>query len=114
MSLLDEAMVSAIKIDKVSIPDSEGGFINAYRDGAEIKVAITFDTSIEAINAEKQGVTSRYLITSAKNVKLEYHDIIKRKSDEKIFRITSDGDDVYTPNSASLNMRQVTAEEWKL
>ena len=42
---------------------------------------------------------------------LSYNDIFKRKSDGKIFRVTSDGDDKYTPDSAILNMRQVTAEE---
>ena len=45
---------------------------------------------------------------------LYYHDVIKRLSDGKIFRITSDGDDKATPKSASLNMRSVSAEEWSL
>jgi hypothetical protein len=37
-----------------------------------------------------------------------------RNSDGKIFRITSDGDDNHTPKSATLDMRQVSAEEWSL
>ena len=45
---------------------------------------------------------------------LEYHDVFRRSSDNKIFRVTSDGDDRKTPTSAKLDMRQVTAEEWEL
>ena len=45
---------------------------------------------------------------------LEYHDVIKRLRDNKFFRITSDGEDKFTPSSASLDMRQVSAEEWSL
>jgi hypothetical protein len=45
---------------------------------------------------------------------LQYHDIFKRKSDNKIFRVTSDGDDKHTPPSATLDMRQVSAEEYTL
>ena len=64
--------------------------------------------------AEKQGVTSRYTITAPLNAKLEYHDVIRRLRDGKIFRITSDGDDVQTPKSATFQFLQVEAEEWEL
>ena len=38
--------------------------------------------------------------------------MVRRASDGKIFRVTSDGDDKRTPRSAALNMRNVSAEEW--
>ena len=66
---------------------------------------------MEARIAEKQGVTALYTITTRKNVNLQYHDILKRSRDGKLFRVTSDGDDKATPGSAGLNMRQVSAEE---
>jgi len=40
--------------------------------------------------------------------------VFRRAFDGKIFRVTSDGSDKYTPASATLNMRQVTAEEYEL
>ena len=43
-----------------------------------------------------------------------YHDIFKRIRDGKVFRVTSDGDDVFTPQSATLDMRQCTCEEFKI
>ena len=114
MSLLSEAMTTCVMLDKATVADGYGGFTSTYTDGASFSAAITFDTSVEARIAQAQGVTSRYTVTTAKNVVLNYHDVFKRSSDNKIFRVTSDGDDKYTPDSASLNMRQVTAEEWSL
>lgn len=114
MSLMDSAMVEVVILDKRHAPDGEGGFMTTFEDGATINAAITFDTSMTARIAEAQGVKSRYTVTTRKNVVLEYHDVFRRVSDGKIFRVTSDGDDKFTPASASLNMRQVTAEEWRL
>ena len=114
MSLLDEAMDKCQYMDKVRVPDGYGGVTTTWQDGAEFYADIVFDTSMEARVADKQGVTSLYTITTRKNLTLEYHDVFRRLRDGKIFRVTSDGDDKYTPASATLNMRQVTAEEWSL
>ena len=114
MSLLSEAMEECRLLTKVTTPDGYGGYITTWAEGATFDAAITFDTSIEARTAQKQGVTSLYTVTTGKAMTLEYHDVFRRSSDNKIFRVTSDGDDKKTPASASLNMRQVTAEEWSL
>lgn len=114
MSLLEQAMEDVILLEKTRVPDGEGGFITRWSEGAVFKAAVTFDTSMESRIAEKQGVTSRYTVTTRKSAMLEFHDVFRRISDGKIFRVTSDGDDKYSPNSSSLNMRQVTAEEWSI
>lgn len=114
MSLLTEAMETCVFLSKQVEKDSYGGYVNKWVEGAEFKAAIVFDTSIEARTAEVQGVTSLYTVTTSRSLTLEYHDVFKRISDGKIFRVTSDGDDKYTPESAGLDMRQVTAEEWEL
>lgn len=114
MSLLDEMRSACVLLDKKREPDGEGGFITKWTEGAEFSAAVTFSTSVEARVAEKQGVTSLYTVTTGKNLTLEYHDVFKRLSDGKIFRVTSDGDDKATPERAAINMRQVTAEEWSI
>lgn len=114
MSLLDEMMETYVYLNKQVVPDGYGGYNTTWVDGAEFKAAVTIDTSIEARVAEVQGVTSLYTVTTQKSFVLEYHDVFRRPRDGKIFRVTSDGDDKYTPESATLNMRQVTAEEWEL
>lgn len=114
MSLLDEYMENCVMIDKTTVSDGRGGFDYAFVDGAEFQAAITLDNSIQAKIAEQQGVTGVYKVTTTKSINLQYHDIFKRVSDGKIFRATSDGDDNKTPVSATLNMRQVSAEEYTL
>ena len=113
MTLIEESMESCAIMQKVRIPDGEGGFTTQWTEGAGFMASITFDNSIQARIADKQGVSSLYTVTTAKNASLEYHDVIKRLRDGKTFRITSDGDDKQTPVRAKFGQYlQVTAEEW--
>ena len=114
MSLLSEAMSACVLLNKQTTADGYGGYITTWTDGAAFDAAITFDTSLEARIADKQGVSSLYTVTTSRSLTLEYHDVFRRSADGKIFRVTSDGDDKYTPPSAGLDMRQVTAREWEL
>ena len=114
MSLLSEAMENCTMLDKTTQADGYGGYVTTWTNGAEFKAAITIDTSIEARVAEQAGVTAIYTVTTAKAMNLQYHDVFRRERDGKIFRVKSDGDDKATPKSATLNMRQVNAEEWEL
>lgn len=114
MSLLEEAMDECRFLDKTRVPDGYGGVKIHWSNGAQFPAAITFDTSMQSRIAGAQGVSSRYTVTTRKDLTLEYHDVFKRIRDGKIFRVTSDGDDKATPASATLNMRQVTAEEWEI
>ena len=114
MSLLSESYEDVVLLDKQRESDGEGGFITEWTESVEFRAAITFDTSMQSRIAEKQGVSSQYTVTTDKNAKLKYHDVIKRLRDGKIFRITSDGDDKITPKSATFQFLQVTAEEWML
>lgn len=114
MSLLEEAMEECTMLDKTTTDDGYGGVNTVYVDGATFYAAILIDNSMQARVAEKDGVTALYTVTTKKNVNLQFHDVFRRNRDSKIFRVLSDGDDKKTPDSASLNMRQVSAEEWIL
>lgn len=114
MSLLQEMMTPCVLLDKKTTADGYGGYDIDWSDGAEFDAAVILDTSMEARVGEKQGVTAVYTVTTSKAMNLQYHDVFRRQSDGKTFRVTSDGDDKKTPASASLNMRQVTAEEWTI
>ena len=113
MSLLNEAMEDCTIIDRISRPDGVGGIVYEWVDGAKIQAAITYDNSMEARTGGVQGVTSFYTVTTNKMINLQYHQVFRRESDGKKFRVTSDGDDNKTPRSAYLNMRQVSAEEFE-
>ena len=112
MSLLSNAMEKCVFLNKSRVNDPEGGYITEWEEGAEFDAAIVFNNSMEARTAEKAGVSSRYTVSVPKGIQLEYHDVFKRQRDSKIFRVTSDGDDVHTPNVASFQIAQVSAEEF--
>ena len=114
MSLLDSAFEDVTIVDKATSDDGYGGVTTTWQDGATIKAAIVYDSSNELRIAEALGSTSLYTITVRKNVDLDYHTVLKRASDNKVFRITSNSDENKTPASANLNMKQYSAEEWKL
>lgn len=114
MSLLESAYEDFTIINKAVIDDGYGGTTTAWTDGATIKGAIVFDSSTQAKIAQAMGVTGVYTLTVKKSVELDYHTVIRRESDKKVFRLTSNSDDKKTPNGAGLNMRQYSAEEWSL
>ena len=114
MSLLQEAMEDFAIIKQVTSSDEYGGKITEFETISTFKGALVFNTSSEILVARSQNVVSAYTLTTNKDVILEYHTLIKKVSNNKILRVTSDGDDKYTPNSALLNMRQVTCEEYSI
>lgn len=111
MSLLSDAMETCVFLSKQITDDGYGGYATIWIEGAQFVAAIVFDTSIQARVAQAQNVQNVYTVTTSKALNLENRDIFKRITDNKLFRVTSDGDDKHTPESASLDMRQVTAEE---
>lgn len=114
MSLYEDMLEPCVLLDKTTSPDGYGGYIATYVDGAQFEASCIFDTSMEARTADKQGVTSLYTVHTLKSMTLQYHDVFRRLRDGKIFRVTSDGDDVHSPESSTINMSKVTAEEWVL
>lgn len=114
MSLLDEAYEDFTVINKAIVNDGYGGTTTTWTDGATIKGAIVFDSSVQMKIAQAAGVTAAYTLTVKKSVELDFHTVIRRESDKKVFRLTNNADDKKTPSSASLDMRQYSAEEWVL
>jgi hypothetical protein len=114
MSLLESAYEDFTIINKSFVDDGYGGITAAWTDGVKIKGAIVFDDSTQMKIAQVMGVTAAYTLTVKKNIKLDYHTVLRRESDKKIFRLTSDSDDKKTPEEAHLNMRQYSAEEWTI
>lgn len=114
MSLLDTMMTECAIMDKRTASDGEGGYVTTYEDGATIKCAIVLNTSLEAQVAEHDGVKDVYKITTLKSVILGFHDVVKRLSDGKTFRVTSNGLDSVAPDVSTIKIAQVTAEAWDI
>lgn len=114
MTLIDSFKEPCVIMEKRRFPDGEGGFSVEWAEGAEFEAAVTHDTTLQAMAAEKQGVTSTYKVTTDKKVGLVFHDVIKRLRTGNYLRVTSDSEDKQTPDVSTLDFEQVTAEEWRL
>lgn len=114
MSLLDEAFEPFVILDRTTSDDGYGGVVTQWVDGAEINGALVYDSSSQMKVAQALGSTSAYTLTVRKNVNLDYHMVLRRKSDSKIFRVVANSDENKTPRSANLNMLQYAMEEWTL
>lgn len=112
--LIKQAMTPCVMIVKVRKPDGQGGTTTDYAEGAEFEAAITKNRTLEAVRAEKEGVTELYLVTTAKGVGLDYGETFKRMSDGAMFRVTSNAKDSETPKAASFAFERVRAERWKM
>lgn len=113
MSMIEEGLVPCVIMQKVRVPDGEGGFITTWTEGAEFRAAITFNGSTLQKIADTQGNHSAYKITAPKSADLDVHDVVKRLSDGKIFRVTSESKDMETPARARFGQYcQADAESW--
>ena len=114
MTLIDTFKEPCVLMEKKRVSDGEGGWTTSWTEGAAFDAAIVRDTTLAARVAEKEGVSNVYTVTTDTNARLEFHDVFKRVSDEQVFRVKSNGDDVHTPDVATFQFEQVSAEEWVL
>ena len=112
--LIDCMMESCVFMVKKAEPDGSGGSKTEWVDGEPLMAAIIRDTSTEARIAEAAGTVDVYTVTVPRSVRLKYHAVIKRLSDGKTFRITSDNAEKKTPLCTALDISQSSAEAWRL
>lgn len=112
--LYERFMQEYILMEKKRVSDGEGGFHTQWQAGIHINLSVTQNTTMQARIAEHEGVTSTYTVTANKNVKLDFHDVIKRIEDGAVFRVTSNSGQKVSPNFSPINMIQVSAERWEI
>ena len=112
--LMNDFVEKCVIMQKTRTPDGEGGWTVAWTDGMEFYAAIVRDSTIQARVAESEGMKAVYTVTTEKANPLDFHDVFRRVSDGQYFRVTEDGTDRMTPQSASFQVSQVAAEEWQL
>lgn len=114
MTLIDSFKERCQLMEKTRVPDGEGGWTTSWTTGVEFDAAIVLDSTMQARRAEAEGMTSVYTVTTDRSLPLDFHDVFRRLSDGKTFRVTSDSTDKRTPDVATFQFSQVTAEEWSL
>lgn len=114
MSLIDFFKSPCVALTQQRTPDGEGGYTTQWTEGQQFDATIILDTSATARRAEKDSLTNQYTVTVDKDVTLNFHDVFRRTTDNRTFRVTSNASDKQTPDCAAFQFTQVTAEEWRL
>lgn len=112
MSLLSDAYEPFYIIEKKFVPDGAGGLVPTWTQGAEFQATANFPNSSLSDIAEKLTEKVTCTVTTSRAITLDFMDVIQRKSDGLILRITSNGNEKKTPKGAGLDMRQSKAEIW--
>ena len=97
-------------LDKRTSADGYGGVNVSYVEGAQFMAGIVTKQSTTAQIAYQQGVKTLYTVVFEPKITLFNGDVIKRLSDGKVLRVTSNSRDMTTPEKAQLKMSQCTAE----
>ena len=100
-------------IDKVSNDDPYGGVVKGYQVGASFEAKVIKNNSTEAVVAEKQESTE-FLTVVTKGLKLDYHDIFRRDSDNEYFIATGREKDNEAPVQSTIALAKTTCERWKV
>lgn len=114
MSLLDVVMEPFTIMNRITVNDKYGGTSTKYIDGAVIDGVAVKGNAISNIVAQASGLSVTYNFTTRKKYTLNFHDVIKRNRDGKIFRVTGNSDDTTPPKISKLDMRATTLEEWSI
>lgn len=97
-------------IDYISKPDGLGGVSWEQVPGAPFRAGIFVNRSNEAVIAGRLGNKAIFTIQTGLNVELEQNDVVLRKLDNRMYRITGNAIDMTTPAVAQEQYREVNAE----
>ena len=110
-NLLFDQFEPCVFMVKSKQPDGYGGTETIWTEGASIQAFCRMDTPVREIVGDKLVEKSTYTIITPAGTMLNFMDVIKRVSDGKYFRATSDGDDYKLPTESTVQVNKVTAEE---
>lgn len=111
--LLQELHVPCTMLNPGWVDDEYGGQKSGWFEGMKFEAILNVNNSIQSKVAGAELSTNFYGVKTHRDVVLEYHNVFRCDTDGKIYRVT-DPDANKTPPSSDIDMRQVTAEEWKL
>lgn len=112
--MYEEFMTECQMIVQTSVSDSEGSEDTVYTAGKTFSAAINEDKSKQYRSAESDRVKSLYTVTVPVSVTINFGQIFRRNKDGKFFCASADNDEKKTPERASFQFRQFTAEEFVL
>lgn len=109
MSLYETFYEKCVVMDKTKTPDGEGGTINAWTPGAEIKAAFPGLTPTQQAAAQQAAVAYTDTIVTPANVSLDERDIIQRCSGGRYYQVV--GLVPGTPGAASFSFARYNVQK---
>ena len=80
MSLLDDSSFVCTMLDRTTVSDGYGGFVETWQDGASFVAAIGLDNSTQAQIALAEGAKGVYSVLTKRNINLRFHDVFRREN----------------------------------
>lgn len=115
MSLLDAFSKEYVMMIKDRQDDGHGGFNVVWRESdVKFRMPERHETTIQARQAEQEGIVSTHAFLPDKDMKFEKFDVFKRVHDGQYFRVTDPSGEDYTPYESSLNKTLIYAVKWDL
>lgn len=114
MSLMEQFKTACVRLVSATENDGAGGRRTTWTESGSFYASIVEKSHTEPENAERKHAKAFYDIFLPRNEKIAYHDVFRRISDGKVFRVTSNPDDKKTPLLAHMSFAIVSAEEWRL
>lgn len=114
MALFERFYEPCIRLDRTEEPDGYGGRNVFWRDAGEFEAAIVRDRTGVVVIAEASEMNRTFTVTAPVGTGLRFHEAFRRKADGQTFRVTSTPEDKTTPEAATFQFEQVTAEAWEL
>ena len=111
---MEQFKTECVRLVQTTVEDGAGGHRTTWTDSDSFYASIVEKSHTEPENAEKKRSKAFYDVFLQRMENIRYHDVFRRVSDGKIFRVTSNPDDKKTPLSAHMSFAIVTAEEWRL
>lgn len=111
MSLYTQRLEQFYIVEKTETRDGYGGTSIIYEKKDPFFGALVLKgTNIPEI-AQKAEIEQNFSIITDKSDVLKFEDVLFRVKNGKYYEVTTNGEDNYTPETASLNMRAVDVKE---
>lgn len=101
-------------MEKRLVPDEVGSQKRIWAQGSIFTANVSKVSTQDQETAEARDSVALYKVTTKPDLILSHPDVIKRLSDGRYFLIKSDGTDMVTPDSSTLDMRIVMATDWHI
>lgn len=111
--MLEDFFEDFTKMVETSADNDLGGVTADLTDGEGFRAGIFQNKTTRVMVATSEKIAVDYTIVARKSTELGFNDVVKRNSDNALFRVTSDCKDMETPVPAEEQYWQVTVERIK-